>query len=156
MLKNDRIEILDYTDEFKDQVKALNYEWLEKYFYIEEEDKRILSNLKEQIIDKGGMIFLVRMDGKIVGTVSLIKMTEQIFELTKMAVIPEAQGAGIGNILVKHCLNVAKQKSIKKLILYSNTKLKAAIHLYRKYGFREVELEKGNYERTNIKMERIV
>ena len=39
------------------------------------------------------------------------------------------------------------------MILYSNKKLESAIHLYRKYGFVEVELEEGLYERANVKME---
>ena len=71
-----------------------------------------------------------------------------------MAVTINAQGFGIGKLLMEHCIEFAKQKSIKKLILYSNTKLKPAIHLYRKYGFNKVELEPGHYERANIKMEK--
>ena len=38
-------------------------------------------------------------------------------------------------------------------MLYSSTKLTPAINLYRKVGFKEVELEKdSHYERSNIKM----
>lgn len=71
-----------------------------------------------------------------------------------MAVTKKAQGFKIGTILLEHSLNIAKQKQIKKLILYSNTNLKSALHLYRKYGFIEIELESGLYERANIKMEK--
>ena len=49
-----------------------------------------------------------------------------------------------------------KEKNIEKLILYSNTKLASAIHLYKKYGFTEIELEQGLYERANIKMEILI
>lgn len=150
----DRIEILDYTDKLKEPIKKLNYEWLEKYFHIEKGDVISLSNPKEEIIDKGGLIYYARMNNQIVGTVALIKKTEQIFEIAKMAVTKSAQGFGIGSMLLEHCLNIAKQKSIPKLILYSNTKLESAVHLYRKYGFYEVELEQGLYERANIKMEK--
>lgn len=71
-----------------------------------------------------------------------------------MAVSEKAQGVGIGKILLEHCLYVAKQKQIRTLILYSNTILQPAIHLYRKYGFEEIKLESGLYERANIKMEK--
>jgi N-acetylglutamate synthase-like GNAT family acetyltransferase len=94
------------------------------------------------------------LNDEIVGTASLLKKTEAIYELGKMAVTDRAQGQGIGTILLEHCLNEAKQKQIKTLILYSNTILKSAIHLYRKYGFVEIELESGLYERANIKMEK--
>jgi ribosomal protein S18 acetylase RimI-like enzyme len=38
------------------------------------------------------------------------------------------------------------------VILYSNTKNAAAIKLYEKLGFSHVEVEKGVYERANVKM----
>ena len=85
-----------------------------------------------------------------------MRVDEHIYELGKMAVTENAQGHGIGTMLLQHCLNIATKNSIHKLILYSNTKLGPAIHLYRKYGFTEVELEKGHYQRANIKMEKLL
>ena len=153
---NLKIEIIDFSDDLKDPIRLLNYEWLQKYFRIEEGDIISLSNPKEQIIDKGGYIFYAKSSNQIVGTASLLKKSDGVFEIGKMAVTGTAQGSGIGTILLEHCLEMAKQKSIKKLVLYSNTKLTSAIHLYRKYGFIEVELEKGLYERANIKMEKLL
>ena len=46
-----------------------------------------------------------------------------------------------------------KKLRAAKLILYSNTQLKPAIHLYKKYGFIEVPLNSSEYQRSNIKME---
>ena len=152
----DVVEIIDYSDETREPVKTLNYEWLEKYFRLESGDILSLSNPEEEIIDKGGFIFYSRMNNEIVGTVALLKETDEVFELGKMAVTDKAQGYGIGTVLMEHCLNICKQHSIQKLILYSNTKLGAAVHLYRKFGFKETELESGHYERANIKMEKIL
>lgn len=154
MSEENKIEIINYTEELKEPIKTLNYEWLEKYFFIEQGDVISLSNPKEEIIDKGGFIFYAQLNNKIVGTASLIKNTDEVFELGKMAVTDSAQGYGIGKLLIEHCISFAKQKSIQKLVLYSNTKLKPAIHLYQKYGFKEIELESGHYERANIKMEK--
>jgi ribosomal protein S18 acetylase RimI-like enzyme len=148
------IEIIDYSDELKEYIKTLNYEWLEEHFYVEEGDEISLSNPKENIIDKGGFIFYARYNTEIVGTASLLKKTDEVFELGKMAVAKNARGLGIGKILMDHCLTFAKERQIKKLILYSNTKLETAIHLYRKHGFVEIEMEQGIYARGNIKMEK--
>ena len=148
------VEIIEFTNELKAPIKTLNYEWLEKYFRVEKGDFISLSNPKESIIDKGGFIYYAKLNNEIVGTVSLLKKTDTIFELGKMAVSKKAQGFKVGTILLEHSLNIAKQKQIKKLILYSNTILKSAIHLYKKYGFIEIELEIGLYERANIKMEK--
>lgn len=71
-----------------------------------------------------------------------------------MAVAEKAQGYKIGTLLLEHCVEFAKEKQIKTLLLYSNTQLKSAIHLYRKYGFSEIDLESGLYERADIKMEK--
>lgn len=148
------LKIIDYSDELKEYIKVLNYEWLEEHFYVEEGDRISLSNPQETIIDKGGFVFFAKSFDEIVGTVSLIKKTDAVFELGKMAVTKKAQGLGIGKKLMEHCLKFAKEQEIEKLLLYSNTKLKPAIHLYRKYGFEEIELEPGVYERGNIKMEK--
>ncbi len=151
-----QVEILDYSNEYKDSIKVLNYEWLEKYFKVEEGDARSLGNPQGEIIDKGGFIFYARYNGEIVGTASLLRLTDDEFELGKMAVTESARGKHIGTLLLEHCLHVAVLKGIKKLILYSNTRLANAIRLYRKYGFVEIPLQSGLYERADIKMEKII
>ena len=149
-----KIEIIEFSEELSQPIKTLNYECLEKFFRVEEGDVASLSNPQKYIIDKGGHIYYAKHNGEIVGTASLLKKSENVYELGKMAVNDKVQGHGIGTILLEHCLNIAKQKQISTLILYSNTVLQSAIHLYRKYGFEEVELESGLYERANIKMEK--
>ncbi|WP_338815069.1 GNAT family N-acetyltransferase [Bernardetia sp. Wsw4-3y2] len=151
------IEIINYDDNLSEWVKKLNYEWLEKYFKLEKGDIISLSNPKKEIIDKGGYIFFVKIKNEksenIIATASLLKKTDTIFELGKMAVTSKEQGNGIGKLLVKHCLDFAKNNSISTIILYSNTQLQSAIHLYKKIGFEEIRLEEGLYQRANIKMQ---
>ncbi len=146
------VEIIPFSSNLKEHIKTLNIAWLEKYFKVEEKDKLTLSNPQEEIIDKGGMIFYAKYNNEILGTASLIKIDDSTFELSKMAVSDNAQGLGIGTKLLEHCFNVAKENNIKTLILYSNTILLPAIHLYRKFGFIEIPLEMGVYERADIKM----
>ena len=153
-MTSNKVEIVDYSEDLKEAIKFLNYEWLEKYFRVEDTDVQSLSNPREEIIDKGGFIFYAKLNGEIVGTASLLKKDTNIFELGKMAVSEKAQGHKIGTLLLEHCLQVAKEKQIKTLILYSNTQLQSAIHLYRKYGFTEIEMDEGLYDRANIKMEK--
>lgn len=150
------VDIIPYSEEFKHYIKLLNVEWLEKYFRVEPIDVLQLSNPKEEIIDKGGLIFYARHKNKIVGTACLLKINDSIYELGKMAVTESAQGLGIGKLLMDHCLGVAKDMKSKSVILYSNRRLISAIHIYTKYGFVEVELEPGHYERADIKMEKTI
>jgi N-acetylglutamate synthase-like GNAT family acetyltransferase len=151
------IEIIPFTEEKKEYIKLLNYEWLEKYFKVEPHDVVQLTNPQKEIIDKGGLIFYAKYNNEIVGTYSLIKVNDAEYELAKMAVTENCKGVGIGKIMMEHCINEAKKIHATILSLFSNTKLEAAIHLYKKYGFVEVDLPADvHYERANIKMEKIL
>ncbi|MFV5696513.1 GNAT family N-acetyltransferase [Flavobacterium sp. LB3P122] len=149
------VKIIPFTTALIKPIKTLNLEWLKKYFKVEPKDEIVLSNPQGEIIDKGGMIFYAKYKKEIIGTVSLIKIDDTTFELSKMAVTDGVQGLGIGKKLIEQCINIAEERGIKKLILYSNKKLLPAIHLYKKFGFVEIFLEDGVYERADIKMERI-
>jgi ribosomal protein S18 acetylase RimI-like enzyme len=155
-LDSNQVEIIPFSIELKQPIKTLNLEWLQKYFKVEPKDKKVLSDPQGEIIDKGGMIFYAQYNSQIVGTVSLLKIDSTTFELSKMAVSDGNQGLGIGKKLLEHCLNEAKAKGIQKLILYSNRKLLPAIHLYESFGFTEIPVEEGVYERADIKMEKIL
>lgn len=156
MSLDNTVEIIPFSTALKEPIKTLNLEWLKKYFKVEPKDEIVLSDPQGQIIDKGGMIFYAKYNDAIVGTVSLMKIDSTTYELSKMAVIDGVQGLGVGKKLMLHCLAVAEAKGIEKLILYSNRRLLPAIHLYEKFGFVEVPLEGGVYERADIKMERIM
>ncbi len=155
MIKN-AVEIIPFSDQYASAIKLLNTEWLEKYFEVEPSDEKTLSNPMSEIIDKGGNIFYAKYQNQIVGTVSLMKIDDTTFELSKMAVTEKVQGLGIGKILIEYCMAFARDKGIKKLILYSNTILVPAIKMYEKYGFIEVNLGSSIYKRSNIKMEKII
>ncbi|UOB17346.1 bifunctional helix-turn-helix transcriptional regulator/GNAT family N-acetyltransferase [Abyssalbus ytuae] len=148
------VEIVNYRKEYNKHFKELNIEWLEKYFVVEPHDAKLLENSEETIINKGGHIFFSKIGQEIVGCFCFIKTENDIYELGKMAVTEKYQKRKIGNKMLEFSINFAKSKNWKKIILYSNTKLENAIHLYKKYGFKEVALEKNTpYLRSNIKME---
>jgi N-acetylglutamate synthase-like GNAT family acetyltransferase len=152
-LRNDIISIIPFRDTNMEYIKILNYEWLEKYFAVEEMDVIQLSDPQTEIVEKGGHIFYASCNGKIIGCVALMNDGGDTFELSKMAVTENFQGKGIGNILMQYCLDFCRSKQVAKLILYSNTKLNAAILLYNKYGFKATDFDATYYKRANIKME---
>jgi len=148
------MSIIYYHKQHALAFKDLNIEWLETYFYVEPYDLEVLSNPDTYIIGKGGHIFFSMEHDTVTGTVALMKMEENVYELTKMAVNKTIRGKGFGQLLMKHCIDFAIEKKFDKLVLYSNTKLENAIYIYKKWGFREIPLEStSSYERANIKME---
>ena len=150
------VEMSGFKEELAKYFTDLNFAWLKKYFVVEPLDEKMLSEPKVNIIDKGGYIYFAIVDDEVAGTFALLKVSDDIYELSKMAVEENFQGKNIGNVMLKFCIEEAKRLNIQKLILYSNTKLKPAIHLYEKYGFKEVPLDNSEYKRSNIKMEIIL
>lgn len=130
------VEIADYSDEYGDYFKALNIEWLEKYFEVEERDLQILTDPVSEIIHKGGFIFFARLEGEVVGTGALLLVDDVTFEIVKMAVTERAQGKQVGKRLTSALIDKAKEEGAKHIILKTDSKLWAAVNLYRKSGFK--------------------
>jgi len=148
----DKLKIISFKKEYANHFRDLNIEWLEKYFYVENHDREVLENAETYIIDNGGYIFFAMLNDEVAGTVALMN-EEEGYELSKMAVSPKFQGLKIGQELMQYCIDFGKDKGWSKLLLYSNTILKNAIYIYRKYGFKEVPVEANSpYKRSNIKM----
>ena len=146
------VSIIPFEEKYAKQFYNLNVEWLEKYFYVEPYDQKVLSNPKKFIIGQGGFIFFATYNNEIVGVVALINQ-QTFYELSKMAVSPKYHGLKIGQKLIDFCIEFGKEKKWDSITLYSHRKLVPAINLYKKVGFVEVELEKeSHYERSDIKM----
>jgi len=123
---------------------------------MEEGDYKALDHPREYILDKGGHIFMALYKGEPVGTCSLIRMDDGSFELAKMGVSPKTQGLGIGYLLGRACIEKARALGARRVYLESNTRLKPAINLYHKLGFRKVAGPPSPYERCDIQMELIL
>jgi len=151
------INIVPYHRKYKSDFAKLNYEWLNKYYKsdgIEDEDKRLLENPETEIIKKGGEIFFALLNGIVVGTCAVLKIDAQTYELSKMGVTEKAQGKQIGKKLALTAIGYAVDQSAAKLMLYTSSKLNAALNLYRSLGFTEVQGKQNDrYIRELISME---
>jgi ribosomal protein S18 acetylase RimI-like enzyme len=144
--ENDESRLTDFI--------RLNEEWISRYFEIEEVDRALAKN-PYKIIAAGGYIFSLILADEVVGVCALFNHGDGTFELARMAVPPKHQGKGFGNKLIDACLKKLLLIDAESVYLVSNTKLKAAIELYRKYGFKTVsEGSHPEYSRANIVMER--
>ena len=149
---NEVVEILKFKPEFRKAFKDLNIEWIEKYFTVEPEDDKVLSN-PEVIIKNGGEIFFAKYNNEIVGTCAAIKIDDNTIELAKMAVTEKAQGKQIGKKLALAVIEFARSKGVEQLVLETSDKLVAAVNLYEKLGFEKINENSGSkYTRTVFKM----
>lgn len=136
--------------------RALNEEWITRYFSLEAKDREILNDPVHSILLKGGHIFMAYAAAEAVGCVALIPMQDGVYELSKMAVSPHLRGRGIGRRLLQHVIVRARSLGARSLFLGSNTRLKDAVHLYESVGFRHVKpetLPPMPYSRADVFME---
>jgi len=147
------VKIIPYKAEHAYHFAQLNKAWIEKYFVLEDLDKRVLEHPHEAILAKGGAILIATYNDVIAGTVALIKVSNDEYEFAKMAVDEAFQRKGVGEALSYAAFEKAKELGAKKVSLYSQTSLSPAIKLYRKLGFVEVPMDNHLYKRANIKME---
>ena len=150
------IEIVKFQPTYAVAFKALNYAWIKDLFEIEASDKKMLENPQEEIIDKGGSIFIALMNNEPVGACALVRKSDQTFELAKMAVDKKARGNQIGYLLGNEIVEEAKRKNAEKVILETNSQLTPAINLYHKLGFNNSCGQSGYYHRCDIKMELVL
>jgi len=152
-MAQDSFEIIPFSPALQPHFESINKAWVSQYFSLEPFDLAQLENPEETILAKGGAIIFAKIREEIAGTVALIPSEEGAWEMIKMGVDPAFQGKGVGELLGKHILAIARQKGATKVRLYTHTKLEAAIRLYHRLGFVPCPLECGAYGRCNQKME---
>ena len=150
------VDIVDYEPRYARAFKQLNEEWITTWFKMEEEDHHALDHPQEHILDPGGHIYIALYKGEPVGACAIIKMKDGGFELAKMGVAPKAKGKGIGLLLGRACIEKAREMGAHRVYLESNTRLKPAISLYHKLGFKKIAGPPSPYERCDIQMELIL
>jgi putative acetyltransferase len=149
------IRIVDFDPRWREAFGALNIEWLEHWFVVEAYDREVLGNPEQYILANGGRI-LFAVDGveRALGTVALKNEGDGVYELTKMAVSPEARGRGVGRLLMNAALDLYRTLGARELFLESSSLLSPALALYESVGFRHHPAPRAgsHYARADVHM----
>ena len=154
--ERDEVTIVPFVTSHREAFRDLNRQWIERYWKLEPHDIDVLDNPERHIIDKGGYIFVAMYNGMAVGVCSLCRMDASSgydYELAKLAVNTTILRKGIGRRLCEAAIAKAREMGADKLFLESNTRLKPAIALYRKLGFKELPEYHPAYARGDIQMD---
>ena len=85
-----------------------------------------------------GPILVALIDDEIVGTVSVVKKIDSLY-IRGMAVVIEARGNRIGELLLEQIQAYAANEGCNRLFLSTTPFLDRAIRLYEKFGFTRID-----------------
>jgi len=154
--ENTDFEIITYLPEFAANFKSINMAWILEDFELEDIDREVLDHPDTYVINPGGQILFAKdkKSSEIYGTCALIHRGEGKVELAKMGVTQSARGKGVGKALAYMAVAHARNMGFSLLYLETNSRLAAAIGLYRKVGFkRKASPKQSDYARSDVYMD---
>ena len=149
------VRVVGFEPRWREDFADLNIEWLQHWFVVEPHDREVLGNPEQHILADGGhILFAVDGDEHALGTVALKHDGDGVYELTKMAVTPDARGQGIGRLLIDAALALYQTLDGRELYLESSSPLITAIGMYERSGFRHHPAPRAgsHYARADVHM----
>lgn len=75
------------------------------------------------------------------GSVFCVRQDDSTAKLRLFLLVPEARGLGLGKRLLAECMNWARDRGYKRMVLWTHASHEAACALYRKAGWRVTRSE---------------
>jgi DNA-binding MarR family transcriptional regulator/N-acetylglutamate synthase-like GNAT family acetyltransferase len=79
--------------------------------------------------------WIAEVDGERAGSVFLVRKSATVAKLRLLIVRPEARGLGLGGRLTDECIAFARAQGYRKIVLWTQSILTAARHIYASRGF---------------------
>lgn len=87
-------------------------------------------------------IWITEENTKIQGCMAIVCIDDETAQLRWFLLEPSMRGKGIGKRILEEGIQFCKERGYKSIILWTVNLMEAAIHLYKKYGFKLKEEKK--------------
>ena len=151
------MKVVPYDPKYKHDFVEMNRAWISEMFEMEPEDVRELEDIEPAIQRGGNIFFALNGEGNVMACCMIAPRADGDWEIMKFAAKGMYTGTGAGSACLQACIDYARGEGVEKIIIVSNRKCVQALHLYRKFGFTEipVDKEKFPFDRADIAFEQI-
>lgn len=147
------MKIIQFEEKYRQDFIDFNTNWIVSNFgSLEEHDIETFEKIDEEI-KAGAMIFFAVENEFALATCMSKPMEEKTWEICKLGSNKKVPHKGAGSAVFEAAMNWALNHGAEKLFILSNSQLKPALHIYRKYGFKEIKLDNYEYVRGDIAFE---
>lgn len=149
------MQIVKFEEKYRNDFIKFNADWILDYFgRLEDHDLETFEDIDEEI-ESGAMIFFAIDDDVTLATCMAKPMKGDTWEICKLGSNKAVNHKGAGSAVFDAAMQWALNCGAKRLFILSNSKLKPAIHIYEKFGFKEIKLDDYEYARGDIAFEYI-
>jgi GNAT superfamily N-acetyltransferase len=137
-IRSYRTEDIDWIVRLHGTIYAEEYHWDETFEALVAE---IVARFMRHHDPHRERIWIAEQKGERVGTVMIVDAGNQVAQLRLLLVEPKARKKGIGKRLIMESIDFAKRKGYQKMILWTQSVLNVAHHLYENAGFKRIAVE---------------
>lgn len=149
------MKLVQFEEKFRQAFIDFNTDWIVTNFgKLEPHDLETFDKIDEELRSGAMIFFAVENDIPLACCMSM-PMEGDTWEICKLGSNRELSHKGAGSLVFKAAMKWAQEHGAKRLFILSNSRLKPALHIYEKHGFKEIKLDDYGYERGDIAFEYI-
>lgn len=135
------MELVDgapYVEEAKRLIREYT-EWFGRDLAFQGLDEELDHVEDKYLPPEGRLIVALDDDGGVCGGVAYRRFDERTAEMKRLYVTPAGRGHHLGERLARRIMELAREDGCDRMVLDTVEPLEAAMSLYRKLGFEEIE-----------------